>query len=305
MRLSISLRTRYPASLARDAARWIPERARAARDAGLDGLFVGDHHCNGPSSAYFQNAPLLGRIIAEWNDRPVGSLFLLPLWNPVLLAEQVGTLAMLAEGPFVLQLAIGDGRTPQFRNMGAPALGRVRRFEIAIDLVRRLLAGERVSDETGTFGIEDACISPVPDSRVSCWIGATASAGIERAARLGDGWECNAHVTPAEAREQAAEYLDACVRLGREPGVVAIRRDIHVDADSRRAETIADRVIAGGYRGFRPEALTFGDVGRVVEQLRGYADMGYTDVIVRHLADDQSQVLESLALLGDVRAALQ
>jgi hypothetical protein len=32
--------------------------------------------------------------------------------------------------------------------------------------------------------------------------------------------------------------------------------------------------------------------------------MGYTDVIVRHLAEDQSEVLASFARLGEVRAAL-
>jgi hypothetical protein len=40
-----------------------------------------------------QNTPMLGRLLAEWSDRPAGALFLLPLWNPVLVAEQVGTLA--------------------------------------------------------------------------------------------------------------------------------------------------------------------------------------------------------------------
>jgi hypothetical protein len=32
--------------------------------------------------------------------------------------------------------------------------------------------------------------------------------------------------------------------------------------------------------------------------------MGYTDVIVRHLAEDQSEVLASLERLASVRAAL-
>jgi hypothetical protein len=32
--------------------------------------------------------------------------------------------------------------------------------------------------------------------------------------------------------------------------------------------------------------------------------MGYTDVIVRHLAEDQSEVLESFARLARVREAL-
>jgi alkanesulfonate monooxygenase SsuD/methylene tetrahydromethanopterin reductase-like flavin-dependent oxidoreductase (luciferase family) len=77
------------------------ERAAAAAAAGLDSLFVGDHHATGPV-AYYQNSVILGRLLAEWSDRPAGALYLLPAWNPVLVAEQVGTLAALAAGPFVL-----------------------------------------------------------------------------------------------------------------------------------------------------------------------------------------------------------
>ena len=87
------------------------ERAAAARDADLDSLFVGDHHSTGPG-AYYQNVPIMGRLLAEWSDRPAGVLFLLPLWNPVLVAEQIGTLASIHAGRFILQCAIGRDDEP-------------------------------------------------------------------------------------------------------------------------------------------------------------------------------------------------
>jgi alkanesulfonate monooxygenase SsuD/methylene tetrahydromethanopterin reductase-like flavin-dependent oxidoreductase (luciferase family) len=43
-----------------------------------------------------------------------------PLWHPVLLAEQVGTLATLAAAPFVVQVGMGSG-ADQFAAMGVPA----------------------------------------------------------------------------------------------------------------------------------------------------------------------------------------
>lgn len=304
MRISVSLRTSYPADSGSEAAGWILEQTGAARDAGLDALYLGDHHSTGPSAAYFQNVALLGRLLAEWDDRPVGGLFLLPLWNPVLLAEQVGTLASMHGGRFILQTAIGDGVT-QFAGMGVARVGRTKRFEAGFDIVRRLLAGEVVTDETGLFRIEGACIAPVPEVPVEYWIGATARAGIDRAARLADGWECNAHVVPREAEGQAAAYRGACADLGRDPGVVAIRRDVHVASDARIAAAFADRAVAAGYRGFRPDALIFGSVESVATQFRRYADMGYDEIIVRHFCDDQPAVLSSLQLLGDVRAALR
>ena len=92
------------------------ERARAARTAGLDSLFVGDHRAT-PAS-YYQNSPILGRLLAECGGREAGALYLLPMWNPVLVAEQTATLASIAQGRFVVQCAIGGGRG-QFAAMGA------------------------------------------------------------------------------------------------------------------------------------------------------------------------------------------
>ena len=69
-------------------------------------------------------------------------------------------------------------------------------------------------------------------------------------------------------------------------------------------ERVAGPVVAGGYRGFDPSACTYGSAEQVTEQLGAYAAMGYTDVIVRHLAEDQGEVLASFARLAGVREAL-
>ena len=139
MKIGTSLRTGYGLPDVRQTARWVIERGRAARDAGLDSLFVGDHH-NVPVP-YYQNVPMLGRLLAEWDERPAGALFLLPLWHPVLVAEQIGTLASIASGPFVMQCALGGGRE-QFGAFGLTTKDRVARFEAGVDIVRRLCAGE-------------------------------------------------------------------------------------------------------------------------------------------------------------------
>ena len=81
------------------------ERAQVANQAKLDLLSLGDHHLTPVN--YFQNVPMLGRLMAEWNSGPVGCLFLLPLWNPVLVAEQVGTLAALTQSTFVIRTGVG------------------------------------------------------------------------------------------------------------------------------------------------------------------------------------------------------
>lgn len=289
MRVGVSLRSAYGAA-PRIGARWMVERARVARAAGLDSLFVGDHHATGPG-AYYQNVPILGRLLAEWGDRPAGALFLLPLWHPVLLAEQVGTLASIAAGRFVLQAAVGGG-AEQFAAMGVPLRARVERFERGLAVVRRLLAGGEVD------GIRIAPVTPEP---LEVWIGAGAAAAVDRAARLGDGWLANADLVPETARAQAATYLDRCAAHGRTPTAVAIRRDVHVGADPADAERVAGPVVRGGYRGFHPDAFAWGSAEQVAERFRALAAMGYTDVIVRQLAAEQRDALASIERLAAVR----
>lgn len=276
------------------------ERTAAAREAGLDSLFVGDHHSTG--GAYYQNVPMMGRMLAEWGDAPAGCLFLLPLWNPVLLAEQVGTLASIAEGGFILQLGLGDDPR-QFAAMGANIKYRPSAFEESLDLVRRLLAGEAVSSD-GRFKFENARVSPRPPEPVEFWVGASARVAIERAARMGDGWLAAPSLAPAQAARQVQTYLEACRVLGKEPGPVAIRRDIYVGESEAEAHAVADPILDAGYRGFDPEAPVFGSIDQVAAAFREYAALGYTDIIVRHLTDDQDKVLGSLARLKEVRQAV-
>ena len=299
MRIGVSLRTAFLVDDARVGAGWIVERAGAAREAGLDCLLVGDHHAT--PVPYYQNTPLLGRLLAEWGDGPFGALFLLPLWNPVLVAEQVGTLATLAPGRFILPLAVGG--KDQYGPMGVRVHHRGRHFEAGLDVVRRLLAGETVTTQEPPH-VRNARVSPVPPEPVEVWIGGTHEAAVDRAARLGDGFLANADVTPEQARALIELYRERCDAHGRTPTAVAIRRDIHVGADPADAERVAGPVVAAGYRGFDPSACTYGGVDQVIERLGTYAHMGYTHVIVRHLAEDQREVLASFRRLAEVRAAL-
>jgi alkanesulfonate monooxygenase SsuD/methylene tetrahydromethanopterin reductase-like flavin-dependent oxidoreductase (luciferase family) len=293
MRIGASLRTAFLVDDVRLGARWVIERAAAARAAGLDCLLVGDHHAT--PVPYYQNTPLLGRLLAEWGDGPFGALFLLPLWNPVLVAEHVGTLAALGRGRFILPLAVGE--RDQFGPMGVHVQHRGKHFEAALDIVVRLLAGK-------PHRVNGARVSPVPPERVEVWIGGTAERAIDRAARLGDGLIANADLTPGQARTVIALYQDRCEAHGRTPSAIAIRRDIHVGADQADAERVAGPIVAGGYRGFDPAACTYGGPDQVTEQLGQYAAMGYTDVIVRHLAEDQSEVLGSYERLAGIRETL-
>ena len=301
MKIGISLTSGHDFGDPRLGARYMVERAAAARRAGLDSLFVGDHHAT--PGTYYQNVPIMGRLLAEWGDAPAGCLFLLPLWNPLLVAEQVGTLAAIAQGRFILQCGLGYGEE-QFLAMGANVKHRPSAFEQAFDAVRRLLAGETVT-ASGRFTFEGARVTLRPAEPVEYWIGASAPPAIDRAARIAEGWLASPGLPFETAREQVTLYRERCAAHGRTPTAVAIRRDIYVGESSAEAESVIRPVLARGYRGFPAEAAVFGSIDDVTRKFRALAELGYTDVIVRHLTSDQPKVLASLGRLAEVRRGLE
>ena len=273
------------------------DRARAAEQARLDSLFVGDHHST--PQAYYQNSAIMGRLLAEWGDRPFGALYLLPLWHPVLLAEQVGTLASLGRGRFILQCAIGPADR-QFQAMGVDPKERPSRFEQSLAILRRLWAGEEVSSD-GRWKFERARIAPRPAEPVEVWIGAVAPPAIDRAARLGDGWLAGPGITPDQARRQIDQYRERRAAHGLDRGLAAIRRDVYVGATAEEALATAEPIVRAGYRGFAPEALVIGSAEQVAESFASLAAMGYSDVIMRNLIADPAKAVASTERLGQVR----
>jgi alkanesulfonate monooxygenase SsuD/methylene tetrahydromethanopterin reductase-like flavin-dependent oxidoreductase (luciferase family) len=300
MRIGISICSSYPGTQAREGARFMVERTSAARAADLDSLFVGDHHVT--PTPYYQNTAILGRLLAQWGERTAGALYLLPLWNPVLLAEQVATLASIAQGRFVLQCALG-GDPRQSAGMGTSLNARVPMFEASLAIMQRLWRGETVT-AGAPWPMTNARISPLPPEPIAVWVGAQADPAIRRTARLAQGWLASPGLTPRQAVDDANRYRQACAEFDRQPSAVAIRRDVYVGSDEADARAVVKPYIDKGYRGFNPEALVVGSVEQVAEQFRQLAEAGYTDVIVRNLTGDQAQALATIERLAAVKALL-
>jgi alkanesulfonate monooxygenase SsuD/methylene tetrahydromethanopterin reductase-like flavin-dependent oxidoreductase (luciferase family) len=82
-----------------EQARNLMEVAAAARAAGLDGLLTGDSHGASPAyAATFSPLPTVARLMSVTGAMPIGVVLLAPFYHPVLLAEQIGTLAAFAGG---------------------------------------------------------------------------------------------------------------------------------------------------------------------------------------------------------------
>lgn len=298
IRIGISLTSRHDTE-ARTGARWMIERARAAADAGLDSLTVGDHHVG--RVPYYQNTPILGRLLAEWDQRPAGCLFLLPLWHPVLAAEQIGTLAALASGPFIVQTGVGGGEAT-FAAMGADLRSRGVDLDEALRVVGELLAGRTVTSER--FGLVDAVIAPVPPEPVTWWMGAEADRALDRVARHGAVW----YAPPGLDLDGAAERLDAfrsrCADHAA-PVRAVVRRDVLVADDDAAARHRADEVLAAGYRGLDADRILAGAPDRVAASLADFAELGFDEVVTRTITVTQPEALRSIELLGEVRRRLR
>ena len=300
MRIGISISSFYRVEDPRLGARFMIERARVARQADLDSLFVGDHHVT--ASPYYQNTPMLGRLLAEWHNKPAGALYLLPLWHPVLLAEQIATLAAITPGRFIMQCGLG-WEPHQSSGMGVDIKQRAAMFEASLQLMQRLWAGETVS-ENRFWNIQDAHIAPLPAQNIEVWVGSGAPAALHRTARMAEGWLASPSLDRATAAQQLNQYRQACAEFDRKPRAIAIRRDIFIGDNQTEAQSFKLRMIAKGYRGFAEEAILAGTVETVAAEFTALAELGFTDIVVRNMASDQGAALATIERLAQVKQVL-
>lgn len=283
MKLGVSISSTHRT----DGPRLMIERAAAAHAAGFQSLSVGDHH--NMAVPYAQNTPILGRLLAEWPDRPAGCLFLMPLWHPLLMAEQIGTLAATHQAPFIVQTGIGSG-AGQFRAMGADLSTRGRVLEESIRVVKQLLAGDEVDSEP--LGLEGGRVGMRPSGPVEWWIGGGADVALRRAAAMGDAWYGGPDIDPDRGATMAETYRQAGGRRA------ILRKDALVLADGDEARRVAAELVATGYRGMSLDVLLVGDPDDATRQLARYAEAGFDEVIIRCMSVPQELALETLALVG-------
>ncbi len=292
MKLSISLSSTHLVDNPRDVAGRMVERARVAFQAGLHSLSVGDHH--DMRVPYAQNTPMLGRLLAEWPGRPAGCLFLLPLWSPLLVAEQIGTLAAIHDGPFIVQTGIGSGEA-QFRAFGTSARLRGSRLEESVGVIKRLLDGEEASSEM--FAMGPGRVGLLPPEPVSWWIGAGADVALDRAARLGDCWYAGPGLDAARAAERLAVYGERCQVHSTSPRS-ALRRDVFVLEDGDRARRRGEEILESGYRGLGPDQVVIGGPEEARMRLAEYQELGFDEVVIRCMSPVQEEALETIELIG-------
>src|SRR4029453_6353630 len=123
--------------------------ARAAEEVGFDSIWVGDHYLyrddGRPERGPWEAWTLLAGLAAVPERVRLGPLVAcLNFHDPVVLAKMAATVDELSGGRLVFGMGAGWNRG-EFDALGISYANRASRFEEAFEIVRRLLAGERVS----------------------------------------------------------------------------------------------------------------------------------------------------------------
>src|SRR4051812_47026631 len=149
--------------------------ATAAEDAGFDSIWVGDHLLyRGDGTAErgpWETWTLLGALAASTERVRLGPLVACTAFHPPgLIAKMAATLAEVSNGRFVLGLGAG-WNDRDFAAFDLPDDRRIARFEEAFTIIRRLLAGERVSFDGKFHSADDAVLLPQPTAPVPLMVG--------------------------------------------------------------------------------------------------------------------------------------
>ncbi|HEU4674285.1 MAG TPA: LLM class flavin-dependent oxidoreductase [Candidatus Limnocylindrales bacterium] len=171
--------------------RLVVRLARAAEDAGWDGISVWDNVGNSMGVPIADPFVTLAAVAANTQRlRLILSAVVLPRRRPHHVAQALGTLDELSDGRLVIGVAIG-GDPAEFEAFGEPSdrLTRARKLEEGLGLVDAWLRGETVSHDGPAYVVRDAAVGPPPVQRPRppIWVGAGATPGLRRAARW-EGW---------------------------------------------------------------------------------------------------------------------
>jgi alkanesulfonate monooxygenase SsuD/methylene tetrahydromethanopterin reductase-like flavin-dependent oxidoreductase (luciferase family) len=161
---------------------------RAVDDAGLDSVWVSEHHFQ--PDAYLSGVlPALGALAAVTDDVELGPcIALAPLYDPVRLAEDVATIDRIAGGRATLGLAIGSNPR-EFEAFGVPTDERGVRLEDTVRTVRAAWSPGPLDYDPAFHDVDPAVeVTPTPSGDVPVMLGGAAKPAVRRAARIGDAW---------------------------------------------------------------------------------------------------------------------
>ena len=300
------------------------EQVKAARDAGFSLIATGEHFLAAPYQMS-NSFTLLSRLAADAGDMQVAAtVILVPLHNPVELAESIATLDAITNGKFVFGVGLGY-REEEYTAFGVQQGERVGRFNEAMDLIKRLWSDEEVEFNGKYYTVPKTKISTRPvQTPPPIWVAANNDVAIRRAARWGYPWLINPHATVPMVADQWNRYKAALNEFGNPvPSELPMMREMYVAQDRETAFIESQPFLEGKYKAYADwgqdkalpgeesfsvpyqdlakDRFLLGSPDDIVSEFRRYAEeLGVNHMICRMQwpGMPQEQVLKQIELLG-------
>jgi alkanesulfonate monooxygenase SsuD/methylene tetrahydromethanopterin reductase-like flavin-dependent oxidoreductase (luciferase family) len=163
------------------------EQIAWAESLGFDSVWLTEHHF--VDDGYMPSPLVIAAAIGERTRRMrIGTnLMLLPLADPLRLAEDAAAVSILTGGRFDLGVGLGY-RQVEFDVFGRKLAQRPSLMEEGVAILRQAWSGETVRHRGKRFTVDGLRVSPAPSRPPRIFLGGMAEPAIARAARLGDGF---------------------------------------------------------------------------------------------------------------------
>jgi probable F420-dependent oxidoreductase len=176
-----------------------------ADELGFDSMWTADHiiatkeNAN-PYGYVLESLVSLAFLAAKTERINLGtSILVVPQRNPILVAKQVAAIDVLSHGRVILGIGAG-WIEPEFDLLGEDFGNRGRRLDEYINLMRAVWGGKLINFSGEFYKLNDAVSMPRPKKLVPLWIGGNSTAAIDRASRIGDGWQ-PIDITPSQLEQ--------------------------------------------------------------------------------------------------------
>ena len=232
-------------------------------------------------------------------------------YHPAVVAQKIGTLATMFPGRFWTALASGEAMNESITGERWPSKEeRVARLEECVDVIRRLLAGE-VVNHTGLVTVDRAKVWDRPDEAPLLLVPAVSAASAARAAAWADGL-----ITVNQDLETLREVIAAYRGAGGR-GPLALQLHLSWAPTLEEAERIAfdqwrsnvlgaplawDIATVEGFDAasehitldsVRQAVRISDDLDQHVAWIREYADLGFDDIYLHFVGQDQAAYLDA------------
>ncbi|MEQ9619995.1 MAG: LLM class flavin-dependent oxidoreductase [Deltaproteobacteria bacterium] len=161
------------------------EEISAADEMGFDSAWLTEHHFL--EDGYCPSLLVTAAAIAARTKKiRIGTgVLLMPLHDPVRVAEDAAVVDLISGGRLILGLGLGY-RQEEFAAFGRSLKERRGRMEESIEILHKSWADEPFSLEGKYYKIENTNVTPKPvQNPIPIWIGAFTEPAIRRAARIG------------------------------------------------------------------------------------------------------------------------